>query len=197
MVSSVAERDTEAWLPAPRFPNYQVSSHGRVRRAPECAPKTGAPRSTVRCPSLNRDGYPHLGLRNAEGYRTVPVHVLVCEAFHGPRPSPEHQVAHADGCRTNARPENLRWATTTENHADRRRHGTIVLGEKIPWSKLTEKQVSLIKDRLRSGESPTALAIEHGVSEGAISGIKNGKNWKHVAPASSTGKPNQFNPQGS
>ncbi|WP_449411892.1 HNH endonuclease signature motif containing protein [Methylobacterium komagatae] len=55
--------------------------------------------------SLARDGFGHRRL----------VHRLVCEAFHGPAPTPEHQVAHADGTRWNARADNLRWATRTEN----------------------------------------------------------------------------------
>ena len=39
------------------------------------------------------------------------IHFLVCTAFHGPKPSENHQVAHADGCPSNVRSDNLRWAT--------------------------------------------------------------------------------------
>ena len=42
-------------------------------------------------------------------------HILVCNAFHGPRPSPRHQVDHINRDRFDNRPENLRWVTPHEN----------------------------------------------------------------------------------
>ena len=42
-------------------------------------------------------------------------HILVCTAFHGPRPSPRHQVDHINRDRFDNRPENLRWVTPREN----------------------------------------------------------------------------------
>lgn len=52
------------------------------------------------------------------------IHVMVCEVFHGPRPTPQHQVAHINGDRLDNRAANLRWATPSENIADQVRHGT-------------------------------------------------------------------------
>lgn len=43
------------------------------------------------------------------------VHILVCTAFHGPRPTPKHQVDHINRDRWDNRPENLRWVTPHEN----------------------------------------------------------------------------------
>jgi len=41
---------------------------------------------------------------------------LVCSAWHGPRPTPEHtQVKHKDSGHSNNTPANLEWATRTEN----------------------------------------------------------------------------------
>jgi len=48
------------------------------------------------------------------------VHVLVCEAFHGPRPSPKHTVDHIDRNIHNNAASNLRWATGTEQIKNRR-----------------------------------------------------------------------------
>jgi len=47
--------------------------------------------------------------------RTFKVHQLVCEAFHGPKPSPTHIVLHLDEDPSNNKPENLRWGTRKEN----------------------------------------------------------------------------------
>ena len=47
--------------------------------------------------------------------KTYRVHQLVCEAFHGPRPSPSHIVLHLNEEASDNRPENLRWGTRKEN----------------------------------------------------------------------------------
>lgn len=54
-----------------------------------------------------------LGKRKFKNYF---VHILVCTAFHGPRPSPRHQVDHINRDRWDNRPENLRWVTPHENY---------------------------------------------------------------------------------
>ncbi|KZK91845.1 hypothetical protein PsAD46_01372 [Pseudovibrio sp. Ad46] len=45
----------------------------------------------------------------------VPVHRIVCCAFHGAPPTKNHVVDHIDTNRANNRPENLRWVTRLEN----------------------------------------------------------------------------------
>ena len=59
------------------------------------------------------------GIPNTQtGYLLIgeePVHRIVCTAFNGPAPSPQHVVDHIDTNRQNNRPENLRWVTKTEN----------------------------------------------------------------------------------
>lgn len=50
------------------------------------------------------------------------VHILVCTAFHGPRPSPKHQVDHINRDRWDNRPENLRWVTPHENQMNNIAH---------------------------------------------------------------------------
>lgn len=52
-------------------------------------------------------GYMHLA--------GVPVHRIVCSAFHGAPPTNQHVVDHIDTNRANNRPENLRWITRLEN----------------------------------------------------------------------------------
>jgi hypothetical protein len=51
------------------------------------------------------------------------VHLLVLEAFIGPRPE-GHQGAHENGNKLDNRLDNLRWKTPGENNRDKRRHGT-------------------------------------------------------------------------
>jgi hypothetical protein len=108
--------------------------------------------------------------------KRVYAHAAVCEAFHGPRPRGQ-EVAHLNGVRDDNRPENLKWKTRSENHADKRDHGTHVQGEKIKWAKLTEDDVREIRKRT---ESTPVLGREYGVSSAAIWLIRTGRNWKHV-----------------
>lgn len=100
----------EAWRPSP-IPRVEVSSLGRLRRTSV----TGAILD-VRTGSKQLNGYiAHSGRL---------VHVMVLEAFVGPRPDGYH-AAHEDGTRDNNRLSNLAWKTPAENAADRRRHGTV------------------------------------------------------------------------
>lgn len=45
----------------------------------------------------------------------VPVHRIVCSAFHGAPPTKSHVVDHIDTNRANNRAENLRWVSRLEN----------------------------------------------------------------------------------
>lgn len=90
---------------------YEVSDAGRVRRVGKAA---------VLTPAL-RNRYPRVTLSrgNAPSYCTV--HVLVAEAFLGPRPE-GLEVRHLNGHRDDARASNLAWGTRAENVADAAAH---------------------------------------------------------------------------
>lgn len=106
--------------PVPGFPLYAVDRSGRVWSIGHNWRGYGV-REIV--PTLNSDGYRQVRL-SIEGRRLCrTVHGLVALTFHGPRPSPRHQVCHANGNRTDNRAENLRWGTGAENAADRTAHG--------------------------------------------------------------------------
>src|SRR5690606_21072092 len=122
------ERDimeNEEWKEIEGFPEYEVSSLGRVRSFWKrgCKPQiTDSPR--VLKPVDNGKGYLQVGLYlGGKVYKQL-IHRLVCEAFHGEPPTPEHEVAHWDGDRSNNAVGNLRWATPAENMSDKKRHGT-------------------------------------------------------------------------
>lgn len=118
------ESSGESWLPIEGYHRYYVSSLGRITR---ChlgqEPKEGRdlmikPRPRYAVVSLSENSIRH--------DRTV--HAIVCETFHGPKPSKAHQVAHTDGNPLNNASDNLRWVTAAENCADRERHGRTARG---------------------------------------------------------------------
>lgn len=124
---------TERWLPVVGYEGaYEVSDQGRVRsldrlqrisrsrdgRMPHLRDLEGR----VRQQSLNSNGYCQVNL-SLDGRRHIArVHVLVLEAFTGPRPD-GMEGCHGNGERTDNRLVNLRWDTRESNFLDRARAG--------------------------------------------------------------------------
>lgn len=131
----------------------------------------------IRKTDLEHTGYVRVRLSQGGTKFRASVHRIVAEAFHGPQPTPEHQVAHNDGNRQNNRADNLRWTTCKDNLADRRRHGTEMLGERNGRAKLTTESVIAIRE---SRASSYELALRYGVSPMTIQRVRRGANWGHV-----------------
>ena len=118
------------WRRHPVHEFYEVSSDGRVRRSDHTLINTlGARRHyPVRelTQRINAWGYLTVApwCRVKKRQLTIAVHILVCETFHGPKPTPKHEVRHLNGIATDNRPENLAWGTHAENMQDRVTHGT-------------------------------------------------------------------------
>lgn len=117
-----------------------------------------------------------------DGQKQEYVHRLLCEAVHGPAPSPEHEVAHScgrgfDGC-VNKR--HLSWKTHPENEADKIKHGTRRSGERCNFAKLNEQQVReilLLQGRMYQRE----IAKKFGVSQTLISQIHRRTIWTCIS----------------
>jgi hypothetical protein len=105
---------------------------------------------------------------------------LVCEAFHGPKPSPTHQAAHRDDDKDNNTPDNLYWATPLENHADRRRNKGTPQGERCGKAKLKEADIPVIRSLRAQGETCRAIGERFGVAHNTISRILTGERWGHM-----------------
>lgn len=179
----MAYEGIEEWRVVAGFENYIVSNRGRVKR--ECFNFKDTILSANHTMKLDkmRSGHLRVGLTGRDGKRKrMFVHQLVCAAWHGPKPSPKHQVAHFDGDPLNNHPSNLRWATAKENVADAKRHGTLQHGLKPGEdhynAKLTEAQVRLVR-RMRHlrNMSYQKIADYFGVSVGCISDIIYGRTW--------------------
>ena len=182
----------EVWKTVSEFPDYAVSSFGRVKRV---APDGRNHRCRILKSFVANHGYDMVCLCNADGKHKKLIHRLVCEAFHGSAPTELHQVAHGDGTRTNHHADNLRWATRSENMEDARAHGTMAIGERhgrtrsperTPrgerhgHAKLTEADVQAIRSSERFNGSGLALAARFLISPATVSIIRSGKTWRHV-----------------
>lgn len=180
----------EEWRPVLGYEGlYEVSSLGRVRsveRVVLTRRRNGivpTRRRSIILRAIAPIGYPVVALHRQDRGRPAHVHTLVCEAFHGPRPA-GMQVAHNDGSRDNNQPNNLRWATPSENNLDKKTHGTQQdqRGEKAPGAKLTNDKVAAIRKAL--DEIPQKeIARSFGVAPSTISNIRTGKRWSHQVGA--------------
>lgn len=107
---------------------------------------------------------------------------LVCEKANGPPPSSKHEAAHECGkghlgCVSK---RHLSWKTHAANQSDKRRHGTLMSGERHHNSKLREADVRAIRQMNRT-RTHAQLAERFGVSKGTINDIVMGLTWKNVA----------------
>lgn len=167
----------EVWKDIPSHRGYQVSSEGRVRsldREVLCRNgRTKKLKGKLLKPSADPFGYMFVQLGRGCVRR---VHSLVALTFIGPRPEGLY-ACHEDGVCTNNIKTNIYYGTPKQNQHDRRKHGTALVGEKHPMSRLTERQVGLIRSRYRAGERQKTLGEEYGVTQSQISNIVNGKAW--------------------
>jgi hypothetical protein len=118
-----------------------------------------------------------------EASADVPFHTLICEAFHGPRPSPAHEVAHNDGVKVHNHASNLRWATPKENAADRSKHGTQQSGSNHPFAKLLDEDVPVIRRLKLFGYRGSDIALMFDMNRNTVNRAIAGKTWMNVACA--------------
>ena len=123
---------------------------------------------------IGRYGY---GTVKADGKKRVASRVM-CEAAHGPPPTPDHQAAHSCGKGHEAcmNPQHLSWKTRVENVADAIVHGTWNHGESVPSAKLTAEDVREIR-RLGGSTKQEDIASAFGVGPSNISRILARKHW--------------------
>lgn len=132
---------------------------------------------------VDKDGYRKVILceRGIRHYKRV--HVLIALAFHG-YPPPGTVVCHLDGDLTNNIAPNLAYVTQRENIAHKNAHGTMKRGTEHPQAKLTEASARAI---LIDRRPARVIAREHGVSKGAVDGVRRGRTWKHLATGEANG----------
>lgn len=154
-------------LPWPTDPRFLVEPSGDI----------WGPSGRVLTPRPNRAGYLQISRYTAGRQSKHSVHIMVCETFHGPRPS-GHHAAHHDGDKSDCSADNVGWKTPTENAADRVTHGTHTRGERNHRAVLTAGQVR----EIRAGNEPTAvLAQRYGMAENSVRDARSGRTWRHLS----------------
>lgn len=171
---------------------YQVSDNGQVRSLDKPFNRT---LNGVKYPSVikgkilkHKDirGYKNVCIVYDDGHRkTKQIHRLVMETFAPIDNMEQLQVNHKDCNKANNNLSNLEWMTSKENisHAiknglrQKRRNQN---GSKNNLAKLTENDVIEILRLIKKGLKNPEIAALYNVKENTISGIRTGKQWKHI-----------------
>lgn len=172
----------ETWRPVKAFPDYTISSLGRVRsvrlrRGSRAEINGGILKGSIERTSR---GYQRTNVSLCkDGQRHVArIHHLVLDAFAGARP--RNSIArHLNGNSLDNRAENLSWGSHLENTRDAIRHGTlkkppILRGEGHHKATLSDEQVANIRALKYVRGTQAAMAKQYGVAEITISRIRRG-----------------------
>lgn len=194
----MANQKYEQWKTIPGFDGiYQVSSLGRVY-VKNCVRvrKDGQKRcfGAKYLRSKPKRGYPWVILCHprTQKRRYALIHILVAEAFLGPRPSSKHEVNHKDGNKQNFCVDNLEWVIASENCRHAYRIGLKKWGVFIEhngkrqratdWSRELGIAPQTIFTRIKAGHLPDEILDPTGgkVRKKANINISNGN--KKAAP---------------
>ena len=167
--------NNEEWRVVERNPSYEVSSLGNVRSVDRTLTLSNGHRRFHKGQPLVISivgGYPQVNLSRV----ATRVHVLVAEAFHGPRPD-GMEVCHRNDIRTDNRAENLYWGTHAQNLRDASVNKRMKAGEDHPQARLTWAEVEEIRQLLTEGVYQRVIAAKYGVNQVTVSHIKRGNTW--------------------
>lgn len=166
------------WKDIPNYEGlYQVSSCGAVRSVSRLLSDGRSWKSSILRPKVGAKGHLSVGLVKDGARRHFGVHCLVLSAFVGPRPK-GMQGAHNNGDPSKNDLSNLRWDTPRGNLADRKLHGTLMVGEKNHRAKLAAADIFEILRLKSNGVLQKEIAAKFGVTPANISSIVKGKTWQ-------------------
>lgn len=166
----------ETWKRVVGWP-YEVSDHGRVRRA-------GGTR--ILKTGVGRGGYMRVQLNDAPRTKLVLVHHLVAAAFLLPPSGPigrgatDFQINHKNGEKPDNTPANLEWVTPHENHVHAALLGLKPRGASHHNAKLSPRDVRRIRRMLAQSFTRPRIARQFGVTRQCVGLIARGKTWTHV-----------------
>lgn len=174
----------EIWKAIPGYEGfYEVSDHGRVksmeRVITDVLGRKRIVKERILRPGRDKDGYLRVVLRKDNSPRDFSIAPLVASVYIGHRPD-GLECCHNDGDRESNHFLNLRWDTHKNNNDDKLQHGTKLIGEQCPSSKLKVSDIPLIRGMRADGWSYNGIAKHFNVCKRTIVQICLGRSWKHI-----------------
>lgn len=158
------------WKKIEEFPKYEASNFGQIRNR--------TTKNLIKPRLAGQGKYFAVALRKEGKTYQRYIHRLVAQVFI-PNPNNKYSVNHIDGNRYENKITNLEWASGTEQNNHAYSIGLKSAGEKCNLSKLTEKEVLMIRS-LPKELTHTEIAKIYKVSVGSISMIRRNITWKHL-----------------
>ena len=169
-----------AYKDIPGFPGYRIGSDGSVwsKRSRKMSGRLNSDwhRLTL---TTRKSGYITACFRAGSKNHVRYIHHLVLESFVGPRPDGMECCHGPDGASDN-RLENLRWGTPEENDQDKLLHGRLLRGDRHPNTKISDREVDVIRFLADEGVPRILLAAALGVSRARIGDLASGRS--RIAP---------------
>lgn len=144
----------EQWKQILDYPDYEVSTEGRVR-------SNKRKKTTILQPYSRHNGYLSVQLCDSQGKHNCSIHRLVLCTFQPCENMEQLQVNHLNCNRTDNRLENLEWSTVQQNNAYREQLKHTPKAETILVKFLDEREDMIF-------DSVTACANYFGLTRKAI-----------------------------
>ncbi|MFF8910580.1 HNH endonuclease family protein [Streptomyces olivaceoviridis] len=139
-------------------------------------------------PPKDAKGYGEFFVSRERG--KVRAHAFAVELATGDSCPPGKEGCHTCDNPPCCNPAHVYYGSRQQNVDDMWQRDRGRRGNRHRSARLSEAQVVGIRVRFAAGETTPALAAEFGVSEGCITDVVNGRNWKHVGgPIKTHGRP--------
>lgn len=180
----------EVWKDIDDYPNYQISSFGRVKSKERYTKvkdnQINPIKEKILKIQIDHKGYSYVRLYNENGFKSIKVHRLVANAFLD-KINDKEFINHIDGDKSNNHVENLEWCTIKENNEHAVKNGLVNLKlrkdnmSKLGKKHLTDaskkvKQYSLDKVFIKEWKSSKEASKKLNISESSISNCVNGNS---------------------
>jgi len=164
----------------PNFPGYLITKDGRIWCKPYIDTIGRKRKGKWIKTNLVFNGYMAATLhKNRKQYHCF-VHRLVLETFVS-KCTINMECRHLDGNKLNNNLNNLKWGTSKENTADRKKHGTMYIpnlkGEDCGQAKLSNQDVKTIFKMLKNNVARHLICFIYEITDRHLRRIKNGKRW--------------------
>ena len=156
--------------------HYEISNYGRIKSF--ASSKDG---KILKCGNIR--GYISLGICVNGKKAQFSVHKLTAIYFVEKDNETKTVVIHKDWNKSNNYYKNLEWVTT--EHSYKRMHKRFqedrkASGKRVTNSKLTEKDVAVLKTMLKNGVKQSVIAKLFAISKMQVTRIKRNENWANV-----------------
>lgn len=184
-MKSSTKKAPEDFVHLHTFPGYAVARSGEVWSFKTKVWRKLKPRASSPKKYSKNLPYLYVALYVDKKRFERAIHLLVLEAFYGPRPN-GYVGSHRNGKCQDNRAENLRWKTVSDNQRDRVVHGTHSRGERGRSAVVSNEVASQIRGEYgplrgkgaRSGKITIAdLAKKYGLNQSTTYGIVSGRRY--------------------